>query len=235
MKNYRKSGKIHSCKIKKDALLKLVEIIKRTFPDLNRKEDFEVSTNLPNISIHSNSIENFLEHEELPDKLNTLSIRITETNQYDNLIDLNIDKSVRLDFYDKSINLNIHGEENAWVIGKYTEITDFLKEKRPWFWFIHTNIFCGIEAWTSMLLLIVFVSLIFHFIDINEIIYAIITAITLFIFAYIYHLKKTIFPYTQIIIKHEKSFLTREDVKLIILLLSLFVMILGIIIQFLNE
>ena len=87
MKNYRKSGRIHSCKIKKNDLLKLVEIIKRTFPDLNRKEDFEISTNLPNVSIRSTSIEDFLEHEELPDKLNSLSIRITGTNQYDNLLD----------------------------------------------------------------------------------------------------------------------------------------------------
>ena len=230
MKNYRKSGKIHSCKIKKSDLLKLIEIIKKTFPDSNRKEDFKVSTNLPNVCIHSNSIEDFLEHEELPDKLNRLSIEIMGMNQYDNIIDLNIDKDIRLVFYDNSINLDIYGEENAWVIGKYAEITDFLKERRPWFWFIHTNIFYGIEGAISMILLIVFVSLIVHFININEIIYSMITAFMLFIFAYIYHLKKTIFPYTQIIIKHEKSFLTRENVTLIILLLSLFVMILGIII-----
>lgn len=222
MKEYRKSGKIHSCKIKKNDLLKLVEIIKKTFPDLNRKEDFEVYTNLPNVSIHSNSIEDFLEHEELPDKLNRLSIKIMGTNH--------IGKDIRLVFYDNFINLDIYGEENAWVIGKYAEITDFMKERRPWFWFIHTNIFYGIEAAISMILLIVFVSLIVHFININEIIYSMIIAFMLFIFAYIYHLKKTIFPYTQIIIKHEKSFLTRENVTLIILLLSLFVMILGIII-----
>lgn len=230
MKKYQKSGDIHSCKIKKNDLLKLIEIIKETFSDSDLKEDFKVSINLPNVRIHSNSIEDFLEHKELPEKLNRLSIRIIGWNQ-----DQNIDKSVNLDFYDNFINLDIDGEENAWVIGKYAEITDFLKEKRSWFWFIYTNIFYGIEAVISVLLFIVFVSLIVHFININEMIYSIITAIVLFIFAYGYHLKKKFFPYTQIIIKHEKSFLTRENVTLIILLLSLFVMILGIIIQFLNE
>ncbi len=230
MKKYQKSGKIHSCKIKKNDLLELIEIIKETFPDSDRKEDFEVSTNLLNISIHSNSIEDFLEHKELPEKLNRLSIRIIGWNH-----DRNIDKSIELVFYDNFINLNIYGEENAWVIGKYAEITDFLKEKRPWPWFIHTNIFYAIEGGISILLLIVLTSLIVHFIAINEIMYSIITVIMLFIFAYIYHLKKTIFPYTQIIIKHEKSFFNPENIKLIILLLSLIVMIIGVIIQFQNK
>ena len=230
MKKYQKSGKIHSCKIKKDDLLKLIEIIKETFPDSDRKEDFEVSTRLPNIRIHSNSIEDFLKHEELPDKLNRLSIGIIGMNQ-----DRNIDKRVELTFYDNFIDLNVYGEDNTWVIGKYTVITDFLKKKRSWFWFIHTNVFYSIEGGIGMLLLIVLTSLVVHFITINEIMYSIITVIILFILAYIYHLKKTIFPYIQIIIKHEKSFFNIENIKLIILLLSLIIMIIGVIIQFQNK
>lgn len=172
MKQFQKSSKIHPCKLTKNDLLELIIIIKDTFP--NSVESLEISTNLPDVVIKSNNFDDFLNHKELPDKFKRLSFEIFEMGR---------DRYVILTFYDNFIDLKVSGNEKTWVSGKYNEITEFLKEKRPWFWFMHTGIFHSIEGAIIIPLFLVF----FYFIIVSEIIYSIFASIMLFIFAYLWH------------------------------------------------
>jgi|GEM_PF-4482982 len=54
MKKYTKSGEIHPCRLERNDLLELIKIVKETFPASDRKDDFEISTNLLDIPISSN-------------------------------------------------------------------------------------------------------------------------------------------------------------------------------------
>lgn len=223
MRQFQKSSNIHPCKLTKTDLLELIEIIKETPPNSVIIESLKISTNLPDIRIDSNNIDDFLKHKELPDKFNRLSIKI---------FGMKPDRNVFLTFYDNFIDLDVSGDERTWVLGKYNEITEFLKKKRPWFWFTRNNIFSFIEGAIGVLLFIAFI----NFIKVSEIIYSILASIMLFIFAYLYYLyfEGKILPYTQIII-NEKPFFNRENLTLIIILLTLIVTTIGVTFSILNK
>ena len=219
MKEYTKSGSIHPCKLERNDLLKLVKIVKETSPISERKEDFEISTNLPNIAIRSNSIEDFLKHEELPDKFNRLSFRIIGWSE-----NREIDKSIQMIFYDNFINLYVEGIDQTWVLGKYSQITDFLRKKRPWFWALQ-KIFPSITGIIPLLSLIAIV----YFIMVKAIISSISTTFFLiaWVFATVLYFKGTFLPYTQIILAPKKSFLNKENIIIVVGVLCLIVSIIG--------
>jgi len=219
MKEYTKSGEIHPCRLQRNDLLRLSEIVKEALPISDRKEDFQVSTNLPNISINENSIEDFLKHEELPDKFNGLSIRIIGWSGGQQ-----IDKSVRMAFGKNFIDLHVSGIDQTWVLGKYSRIANFLREKRPWFWAVH-KVFPFITG-TIPVLSITGLS---YFVKTGQIIYSISTALFLiaWIFATVFYFKGTFLPYTQIILTPKESFFNKQNVTVIIALLSLIVSVIG--------
>ena len=166
MKEYTKSGRIHPCKLERNDLLQLIKIVKETFPVSDRKDDFNVSTNLPNISIRENSIEDFLKHEELPDKFNRLSIRARGWSE-----NREIDKDVRMTFYDNFIDLDVDGTDQTWVLGKYSQITNLLREKRPWFWVFKAH--PVLEGFIQGFILLLSFKVLDYFIKANEMIYSI--------------------------------------------------------------
>jgi len=219
MIKYTKLESIHPCRLERNDLLELIKIVKETFRVSDRKEDFEISTNLPNISIRSNSIEDFLKHEELPDELNRLSFNIIGWSK-----NLEIDKSVRMTFYNNYINLNINGREQTWVLGKYSQITDFLKKKRPRFWVLLKifPIITGIIPFVSLGALV-------RFIKAGVMIYSASTALFLiaWIFATIFYFRGTFLPYTQIILIPKKSLFNKESIAIIVAVLSLIISIIG--------
>ena len=220
MKEYTKSREIHPCKLERDDLLKLIKIVKEGFPDSERDIYFKLYSNLPNVSIESHSIEDFLEQEELPDKLNRLSIEIMGYDQDHR----NINKNIHITFYDNYINLDINGEDQTWVLGKYAQIYDFLKKMRPWFWALNKifPFFSGIMPVLSLFAII-------FFIKYNQIVYSISTSFFLvsWILAMVYYDKGTFLPYTQIIIRSKKSILSKEYIIIIIAVLTFIVTVIG--------
>jgi hypothetical protein len=224
MKNYTKKAKILPCRLRKDDLLDLIRIVQDTFPSSDRKEDFEISTNLKNISIYENSIEDFLKHKELPEKFNRLSFRIMGWSKDQEIGKRKIAKGVRMVFFDNFIDLDVDGIDQTWVLGKYTQIKEFLSKKKPWFWVLN-KIFPYIAGVVPFL---AFFALI-EFIKTNEIIYSTTTAIFLiaFMLAIIFYFEGTFLPYAQIIIRSKDSFLNKEKFILIVMVLSLIISIIG--------
>lgn len=219
MKEYTKSGDIHPCRLERNDLLELIKIIKETLPVSDRKEDFKISTNLPDIHISSNSIEEFLKHEELPDKFDRLTLNVVGWSK-----NREIDKSIRITFYGNYINLDVGGTQQTWVLGKYSQITNFLKKKKPWFWALH-KIFPVIAG----IIPIVSLNALVDFIKAKVIIYSVSTALFLiaWIFATVFYFRGTFLPYTQIILTPKKSLFNKENITIIIAALSLIISIIG--------
>ena len=116
-------------------------------------------------------------------------------------------------FFDNYIDLDVSGIEQTWVLGKFSQITNFLREKRPWFWALH-KIFPFVTGIIPILSLYALI----YFIKANEIIYSISTALFLitWIAATIFYFKGTFLPYTQIILRPKESFLNKENIIIII-------------------
>ncbi len=222
MKEYQKSGKIHPCRLEKADLSQLVEIIKKTFPISNRKEDFELSTNLPTITVRENSLEDFLKHEELPDKINRLSIRIIGWDE-----NREIDRNIRITFYDNFILLDVAGFDQTWVIGKYSLITDFLKKKKPWFWALNIAF-----PYIAFLIPLLCGAALVYLIRANKIIYAVSTTIFMIasIYANILYNKGTFLPHTQIVLSPKISIFSKENIMIIIAIFTLIFTIIGAVI-----
>ena len=135
-----------------------------------------------------------------------------------------INKTIDITFSVNYINLDVNGEDQTWVLGKYEQITEFLKQRRPWFWALNKIFpsFSGIIPVLSFIAIILFIKY-------NKIVYSISTSLFLvtWILAIIYYFKGTFLPYTQIIIRHKKSILNKENIIIIIALLSFIVSLIG--------
>ncbi|WP_416151142.1 hypothetical protein ACM26V_09315 [Salipaludibacillus sp. HK11] len=77
MSMYKEGGKLTSCKLDKEGLKYLVSIIINEFPEEYR---MDISCYFNNIRIDETNIDTFLQHKELPDRLNNLKIRISGFN-----------------------------------------------------------------------------------------------------------------------------------------------------------
>ena len=222
MKEYTKSVNVHPCKLERDDLLKLITIVKETFPISERKEDFKVSTNLPSIFIRENSIEDFLTHKELPQRFNRLSIEIIGWDK-----NREIDKTVRMTFYDNFITLVVTGVDETWVLGKYSQITNFLRKKRPWFWALPNTVF---PLLTGAIPFMCIYGLI-YFIKVKEIPYVVSIALFLiaWLFATVLYFKDKFLPYTQIILTPKKAIFSKENIIILIATLTLIFTIVGVI------
>ena len=99
MKKYTKETKIHPCRLEKSDILNIEELI-RSDVETKRTEDFSVNSHLHNVDIYENSMNDFLNHKDLPKILSRLSISIIGWSK-----DNNIDKSIDLTFYDNFITL----------------------------------------------------------------------------------------------------------------------------------
>jgi uncharacterized membrane protein YvlD (DUF360 family) len=133
MLKFNKQSRIHPCHFSKSELETLVSLIKTDFPESNREEDFKIRTYSDTIDITEHSLENFLGHDRLPPTLSRLMIGVIGWSD-----DREINKSFDLTFSDNYIDLRVSGVSESWVNGKYIQITNFLKAKRPLLWFLHS-------------------------------------------------------------------------------------------------
>jgi len=213
---------MHPSRLQRNDLLNLTKIAKEGFPISGGEVDFEVYTYLRNMTIRENSIEDFLKHEELPGKFNTLSIQIRGRSERQG-----IGKSVRMTFFSKDVELDVDGTDEAWVLGKYSQITNFLRQKRPWFWAVHKP-FPFIAGLVSTLSLFGLV----YLIKAGELIYSISAALFLiaWVFATVFYVRGTFLPSTQIILIPKESFFNRQNITIIIAALTLLFTIVGAVI-----
>lgn len=223
---YSKSKYLQPCRLLKNDIISLVNIIKTDIKPSSRKEDFVIYSNLPNFSIRENDLDSFFNNELLPKKINRLCIEIIGWNE-----DKDIDKTIYITFYDNYVLLSIRGDNNTWVSGIYLQLTDFLRKKRPWFWFLN-RIFPVLAGIFIPLSIFAFKYLILN----KSYLLSISTGIffILVVIAAILNLQGIFPPYTQIIIEPKKSIISPQKILIIFAILTFFVTLIGVIVTMLK-
>jgi len=211
-KRYERRGSLRPCALDRNDLLQLTAIIQETFAKAEIERYFRVSTNLENTRIFSNSVEDFANQNDLPDKISDLSFWIEGWDQK-----TRFDKVVLLDLSKYAIQLSVEGIDPVWVYDKYTKITKFLKEKSAWYW--------------PMVLLEKFIIFSITVILIGNIIismargemayyYDKLGLFGLWFFLIFYDTRK-IWPYANIRIRNDRSVLSRETVVMFLVFILL--------------
>ncbi len=129
---YKKTGELGPCKLDSNDLFDLVNVmVAGVSLSPNFDEQFSpfapvyISATLSNSTISGNSIADILKSKTLPGKLDNLSIDINGDDQ-----------DIELSFFRSHVTLTVRGLSETWVLGKYNQIYNFLKEKRPWYWIL---------------------------------------------------------------------------------------------------
>ncbi len=217
-KRYEKHGRIKPCVLTRDDILALAAIIQKTFtkPEIDRY--FRVSTVLNHTRVFSNSVEHLLDSEELGDRVADLSFWIEGWDQK-----TRFDKNILLDFSRYSIQLSVEGTDPVWVYDMYNSINDYLKNKTAWYWPIIIMEKVTVFFVTLILLMNIVITLkkgnLFYYIDKLGL-------LALWMCLVFYDTRK-IWPYSNIRVKEDKVYLSRENVGMFVLILMVIVSIWG--------
>ena len=201
-KRYEKKGTLDPCNLSKDDVLALTTLITESFSAAEVERFFRVSTNIDATRVFSNSIQNFLSQEYLPEKIHDLSFWIegwSEKTRYD--------KAILLDFSRYSIQISVEGVDPVWVYDQFTKIVKFLKKKAAWYWPVITMERVIILGITIVLISNIIISL--------QTIFDKIILFVLWVFLVFYDTRK-IWPYSNIRLKEGKSFFDKENVTIIL-------------------
>ena len=217
-KRYERHGRIKPCVLTRDDILALAKIIQGTFTKPEVERYFRISTVLNHTRVFSNSVEHLLNLEELGDRVADLSFWIEGWDQK-----TRFDKNILLDFSKYSIQLSVEGTDPVWVYDTYNSIITYLKNKTAWYSFI-----------ISMEKIIVF------FITIILIVNIIIAVkqgyplyyldklglLVVWMFLVFYDIRK-IWPYSNIRLKEDKFYLSKENVVMLVMVLVVILAIFG--------
>jgi len=217
-KRYEKHGRIKPCVLTRDDILALTAIIQRTFTRPEIERYFRISTVINHTRVFSNSAEHLLSLDDIGDRVSDLSFWIEGWDQK-----TRFDKNILLDFSKYSIQLNVEGTDPVWVYDTYNNIFNYLKKKTAWY--------CPIIIMEKIILfcitIILLVNIIIAFKKGDPSYYLDkIGLLVLWIFLVFYDTKK-IWPYSNIRLRTDKNYLTRENVSMMLMILVVILAILG--------
>jgi hypothetical protein len=209
-KRYEKHGRIKPCVLTRDDILALAAIIQKTFtkPEVDRY--FRISTVLNHTRVFSNSVEHLLDMEELGDRVADLSFWIEGWDQK-----TRFDKNVLLDFSKYSIQLSVEGTDPAWVYDTYNSINDYLRNKTAWYWPIII-----MEKITVFCITLILIANIAIAVKKGDPLYYVdkLGLLALWMCLVFYDTRR-IWPYSNIWLKKEKVYLSRENVVMFVMML----------------
>ena len=208
-KRYEKKGTLDPCTLSKDDVLALTALITEDFSKPEVERYFRVSTNIDSTRVFSNSIQDFLNQEYLPEKIHDLSFWIEGWGE-----NTRFDQAILLDFSRYSIQISVVGMDPVWVYDQYTKIVKFLKKKTAWYWPVITMERVIILGITVVLISNIIISLRTTFDKI--------LLFGLWVFLVFYDTRK-IWPYSNIRLKEGKSFFDKENVSVILVVLMIII------------
>jgi hypothetical protein len=217
-KRYERHGRIKPCVLNRPDIFALGKIIQETFNKPEIERFFRISTTLNHTRVFSNSIDQLLSLKELGDRLADLSFWIEGWDQK-----TRFDKNILLDFSKYSIQLSVEGTDPVWVFDKYNTITRYLKNKTAWYWpiiLIEKIIifFITIALITNMIIAVKMGSP-FYYVDKF-------CLLAVWIFLVFYDTRK-IWPYSNIRLKKDKIYISKENVVMLVMILVVILAIAG--------
>jgi hypothetical protein len=217
-KRYEKHGRIKPCVLTRDDILALAAIIQRTFtkPEIDRY--FRISTVLNHTRVFSNSAEHLLSLKELGDRVADLSFWIEGWDQK-----TRFDKNILLDFSKYSIQLSVEGTDPVWVYDTYNSITNYLKNKMAWY-----SPIIIMEKIIVFFITIILIANIIIAVKKGDPLYYLdkFGLLVLWVFLVFYDTRK-IWPYSNITLKEDKIYFTRENISMVVMILVVLLAISG--------
>ena len=217
-KRYEKHGRMKPCVLTRDDILALAAIIQRTFTKPEVERYFRISTVLNYTRVFSNSVDHLLSLEELGDRVADLSFWIEGWDQK-----TRFDKNILLDFSKYSIQLSVEGTDPVWVYDMYNSINNYLKNKIAWY--------CPIIIMEKIIVFCITIILIGNIIIAvkkGDPLYYIdkFGLVVLWMFLVFYDTRK-IWPYSNIRLKENKNYLSRENIVMFAMILVVLLAIFG--------
>ena len=217
-KRYEKHGRIKPCVLTRDDILALAAIIQKTF---TKPEIDTIFSHLHGPQSHPGVLQlrrTSFGPEELGDRVADLSFWIEGWDQK-----TRFDKNILLDFSRYSIQLSVEGTDPVWVYDMYNSINDYLKNKTAWYWPVIIMEKVTVFFVTLILLINIVIALkkgnLLYYIDKLGL-------LALWMCLVFYDTRK-IWPYSNIRLKEDKVYLSRENVVMFVLILMVIVAIWG--------
>ena len=206
-KVYKEEGRIWACVLTKDDLIDLISVLLTDISNQGNSARLNIKTEIANMKIEANSIQQFVEQIGSFDRLNDLTIYVHSAD--------NIFVYLHFDAFNPSIT--VQGNNEIWVRGKYMQLQDFIKKNRVWYWW-------G-QRYFGALTLVLFVASIYATIflieakQITGIISAGISVIS-WLIAVILNFKGNLLPASYITLKQKRARISKEDIALLVALLT---------------
>jgi len=217
-KRYERHGRIKPCVLNRADIYALGKIIHETFSTPEIKRYFRISTTLNHTRVFSSSIEYLLSQKELGDRMADLSFWIEGWDQK-----TRFDKNILLDFSKYSIQLSVEGTDPVWVYDKYNQIANYLKNKTAWYW----PIIVMEKVIMFFVTITLFINIIIAVKKGNPLYYLDkVGLLGVWMFLVFYDTRK-IWPYSNIRLKDDKSYLSRENIIIFMMILVVIVAISG--------
>jgi hypothetical protein len=217
-KRYERHGRIKPCVLNRSDIFALGKIIQETFNKPEIERYFRISTTLNNTRVFSNSIDHLLSLKELGDRVADLSFWIEGWDQK-----TRFDKNILLDFSKYSIQLSVEGTDPVWVFDKYNNITKYLKSKTAWYWpiILMEKVFIFFITIALIISMIIAVKMgnPFYYVDKFGL-------LAVWMFLVFYDTRK-IWPYSNIRLKEDKIYLSKENVVMFVMILVVIMAIAG--------
>ena len=133
------------------------------------------------------------------------------------------DKNILLDFSKHFIQLSVEGTDPVWVYDTYNAITNYLKNKSAWYWPIII-----MEKFILFFITIILITNIVIAAKKGDPLYYLdkLGLLVLWMFLVFYDTRK-IWPYSNIRLKEDKAYLSRENVVMLAMILVVMLAILG--------
>ena len=213
MKRYTKFATLHSTQLTRDDVVKLFEIIRGDNMPTMQEEHIEISTQVEDMRISSDSIAEFISHPELPDRLNDLAYELMIWNEEGKM-----KKFVFFSLNKDAVYLRVDGNEPIWVNGKFTQVADFLATKRAWYSSLK-NTFSSLTLFVPILTLVA----LWNFMQQGKAIQTFSTALFLvFFLADVYYYRKGIlFPTVDIDLQGRSKIFDGQTMLVLMTLVTL--------------
>jgi hypothetical protein len=217
-KRYERHGRIKPCVLTRDDILALAKIIQGTFTKPEVERYFRISTVLNHTRVFSNSVEHLLSLDELGDRVADLSFWIEGWDQK-----TRFDKNILLDFSKYSIQLSVEGTDPVWVYDTYNSIINYLKNKTAWYSFI-----ISMEKIIVFFITIILIANIIIAVKQGYPLYCFdkLGLLVVWMFLVFYDIRK-IWPYSNIRLKEDKFYLSKENVVMLVMVLVVILAICG--------
>jgi hypothetical protein len=209
--NFRKSGTINSCKLTRKDFLELSDNINDIF--VNEEYTIKIRSRHEHFEYEAKDFISFIEIRKIANVLNNLEINIFGNNKF-----------VTLNLGIINNYLSVSGSDEAWVLGAYQKIENFIYKKRPWYYSRLTVFF----ILSGMILFILGIQIIKN----NYYALILIFFIILFYYyVYVTGILDKIFPDFQLRISKPDTIITKDNIVIFVKILTLLAIIIGTIVS----